>query len=438
MTIQDIEKEIQDVYLLNDKGIIKILIATVIANRLSLSSKPVWLLVLAGSSSGKTALLQTLDKIGTWLIPVDTLTTNTFASGMAKSEEVSLLWKANEGILVFKDFTTITSMNEQGLQEIMGQFRAIYDGSFDKKTGNGQDVHWTGKVGMIAGGTLASQRKMRQFSENGERFINYILQTPDPKEMTRRAIKNQKSLKDQEAYLQDVVASFVNDKIETYQKKELEIPRQIEEEMVNVADFATLARSPVNVDPRTGNVVFVGDREMPTRMAIMLTNIAVSLMIVCDETSLSDENALIIYKTAMDSIPVDRRMILRILAQYRGATTKNIAVKLNYPTEPIRSWCNQLNARGIIVRAGVMGTSDVWKLKDEYKAIVCKYENLKSVDADLIPTEEELMNAGNDDEMEKDGYVEADDRLLDKIDFELEKDERHNAKEAADKLFNEF
>lgn len=435
MTIKELEKEIEDVYLLNDKGIVKIILATVIANRLGLSSKPVWLLILAGSSSGKTALLQTLDKIGEWIFPIDTLTTNTFASGLARSEEVSLLWKANEGVLVFKDFTTITSMNEQGLQEIMGQLRAIYDGSFDKKTGNGLDVHWVGKVGIIAGGTIASQRKMRQFSEQGERFINYVLQVPDSKEMIRRAIKNQKDLKGKEQNLANLVAEFVNEKLAMYENQELTIPPEIEEEMVQVADFCTLARSPVTCDPKNGNVIFVGDRELGARMAIMLTNIAVALMIICDEKKLSTENALILYKTAMDSIPVDRRMVLRLLAQYDGATTKNIAVKLNYPTDPVRSWCSQLNARGIIVRAKTSGNSDLWQLKTQYRRVVLQYENLQQQEGNLEPTEEEILNAGLDmDGNYNDSYIEADDRFLGAIDYELAKDDKINA----DALFDKF
>ena len=53
-------------------------------------------------------------------------------------------------------------MNEEGLREIMGQLRSIYDGEFTKRTGNANDVVWSGKIGIIAGGTIASQRKMRQ------------------------------------------------------------------------------------------------------------------------------------------------------------------------------------------------------------------------------------------------------------------------------------
>lgn len=437
MKIADLEKEIQDVYLIEDKGIIRIILATIIANKLGLSSKPVWLLILAGSSSGKTALLQMLDNIGDWIIPIDTLTTNTFASGLQRSEEVSLLWKANQGVIVFKDFTTITSMNEEGLREIMGQMRAIYDGSFDKFTGNGADIHWQGKIGIIAGGTIATQRKMRQYSEQGERFINYVMKAPDSKEMTRRAIKNQKGLKGKEEYLQVQVAQFVNEKIAKVQKSELVISEDIKEQMVEVADFCTLARSPVTIDPKTGRVEFVPDREMPPRVAMMLTNIAVALMILCDEEELSHDNALILYKSAMDSIPVERRLILRLLAQFRGATTKNLAVKLNYPTAPIASWCNQLNARGIIVRAGTDGTSDVWKVKDAFKKTILDYENLTSIEVDLVPTEEELLNNGltdGDDTNYNDPYLADDERMLNQIDY----DELNDAKINNDRLFDEM
>jgi len=175
ITIDEVEKAVNEVYLLVDKGIIRIIIATVLANRLKLSEKPVWLLILAGSSSGKTALMDIIRNCGKWIIPVDALTTNTFASGLKRDEETSLLHKASDGILVFKDFTTLTSMNEEGLREIMGQLRGIYDGTFDKKTGNNVDVTWEGKIGIIAGGTGAAARKMRQFSEQGERFVKLFL-----------------------------------------------------------------------------------------------------------------------------------------------------------------------------------------------------------------------------------------------------------------------
>lgn len=419
LTIQEIEARIGELYLLIDKGIIRIVLATVLGNRLGLSDKPIWLLLLAGSSSGKTMIMSIIDKCGPWIVPIDTLTTNTFASGLARDEEVSLLWKANNGILVFKDFTTITSMNEEGLREIMGQLRSIYDGEFTKRTGNANDVEWRGKVGIIAGGTIASQRKMRQFSEQGERFINYIINVADSKEITRRAMKNQKNLKKDSEELALLVAKFINDKINSVDKNDLVIPDDVRENMIDVADFATRARSPVTMSKKDPTMVeFVGDREMPPRMAMMLGNIAIALMVICDEKTLSNENAAILYKTGLDSIPVERRILLLVLAKYRQATTKALAVHLNYPTMTIRAWCNQLNALKLVSRDSAgkgKGTSDSWILKKEYKEVLIRFENIDEVD-------EELEDTGEDGYELENAYVDVgeikDDELLSKVNFD--------------------
>lgn len=419
LTIEEIEERIGELYLLIDKGIIRIVLATVLGNRLGLSDKPIWLLLLAGSSSGKTMIMSIIDKCGPWIVPIDTLTTNTFASGLQRDEEVSLLWKANNGVLVFKDFTTITAMNEEGLREIMGQLRSIYDGEFTKRTGNANDVEWKGKVGIISGGTIASQRKMRQFSEQGERFINYIINVADSKEITRRAMRNQKNLKKDSDDLALMVAKFINDKINSVNKDNLVIPDEVRENMIDVADFATRARSPVTMSKKDPTMVeFVGDREMPPRMAMMLGNIAIALMVISDETTLSAQNAAILYKTALDSIPVERRILLLVLAKYRQASTKALAVHLNYPTMTIRAWCNQLNALKLVGRESAgkgKGTSDSWVLKKEYKDVLIRFENIDEV-------EEELEESGDDGYELDNAYVDVgeigDDELLNKIAFD--------------------
>lgn len=416
LTIEEVEQAINDVYLLVDPGIIRIIIATVLGNRLKLSDKPIWLLILAGSSAGKSAALDIILKCGSWIIPVDTITTNTFASGLKRDEETSLLHKANNGILVFKDFTTITSMNEEGLREIMGQLRAIYDGSFNKKTGNNVDVDWQGKIGVIAGGTGAAARKMRLYSEQGERFINYILQVADSKDMAIRAMDNVENLQQKENSLRTIVAEFVNQKLSGVRSEHLAIPREIKLQMIDVADFATQARSPITMDKKDPTIVaFVGDREQPSRMAMMLANIATALMVISDDIELSEFNAQILYKTALDSIPVERRMVLKVLAEYREASTKSLAVKLHYDTIIVRGWCNQLNALKMIDRipgGKGKGSSDIWRMKKEYKDIMVKYEKIEEID-------EILDNEDDYDEVES-AYVtdeQTNDSMLDQIDW---------------------
>lgn len=412
LTIEQLENKFKEVYLLADDGVVRITLAAVIANRLFQNDKPVWLLLLAGSSAGKTAILQTLDTVGDWIVPIDTLTTNTFASGLARSEETSLLHKANRGVMIFKDFTTLTSMNEEALRDIMGQLRAIYDGSFDKKTGNNQDIHWVGKLGIIGGGTIAVQRKMRQFSEQGERFINYCIKQPNAIEMTTRAVKNQENLKDKEDSLKEVVKFFIEQSLDKGIEAKLTIPDELEKEIIVVADFSTLARSPVILDKKTNRVAWVPEREMPARMAIQLINIGKSLMIMSAEEELSRKNAKILYQCAMDSIPTERRLVMKVLTQYKSASTKNLAIHLNYPTDPVLSWCSQLNARKMIDRvARGDGSSDTWVLKPEYRAVMAKYENITVLEEHLQVSAEDEQNYSADAEAKAAG----EDSLLDEL-----------------------
>jgi len=138
-------------------------------------------------------------------------------------------------------------------------------------------------------------------------------------------------------------------------------------------------------------------------------------MEICDEKELSKQNALILYKTAMDSIPVERRMVLRILAKYRHATTKSLAVKLHYPTEPVKVWLNQLNALKIINRNGKDGNSDLWQVNPEYKATILKYENLFAEDIPLEVTEDEIIKSGVDENSNPGYFDDTDERLLEKV-----------------------
>lgn len=338
-----------------------------------------------------TALLQTLDDLKEFIMPIDTLTANTFASALKSNDEPSLLHKANDKILVFKDFSTLTSMNKDALQEIMGQFRAIYDGSFVRHTGNNATIDWSGKIGILAAGTTEVQRLMRYYSGKGERFINYHFEQPDAVEMTRRAITNQVGIREKEAHLREVVAKFVRHVLDTATKDPVAIPEGLQNDMIELANFTTLARSPVTTDFRTGKILFVPDREMPSRMATMLTNLAATLMVMGNKNELDSIDHLVITKCAFDSVPAERRLILKMLTQHTLATTKTLAIHLNYETPIVAAWCAELNALKIIDRvAKVAGNADGWKLQPEYRTLIAKYEKIDMSNDPLVASEEKI------------------------------------------------
>lgn len=392
LTIEDVEKEIRDVYLLKDEGIIKLIAGFVLSNRKYLNDPPIWLIVLGGSSAGKTIMLQLISKCGRWVVPVDTLSSNTFLSAAKLDKSSSLLDEARNGVLVFKDFTTITSMQEDGLREIMGQMRAIYDGEFTKRVGNGNSQTWTGKVGILGAGTIDVQRKMRQYSKNGERFLNYIPDVADAREIGYRAMANQKNIRTKESELATIFGRFITERLadESWMLPD-SASEEFEKEMVDIAEFCTLARSPVEMNFKNPCIVnFVGDREIPGRMAMMLKSLGIGIMMACEEKKLTPAIAKILYKVALDSIPAERKLVLVMLAKYRSASTRNIAIRMNLTTDTVRAWLNQVNALKMIDRfSGEKKNGDMWSMKPQYKELLIEYLGIEDEDIELEVTEEE-------------------------------------------------
>ena len=386
LTIEKVESEFGKFLLLADEGVVRLTCAVTIANRIGTDS--VWLLILGPSSGGKTEIIRSLDKLE-FVHPIDLLTTNTFASGMMKNRvETSLLNRVNGGIMTFKDFTTLLSMNKEGLNDIMGQLRSIYDGSFSKRFGTGEEVNWVGKVGVIAAGTGECQRTMRQYSKNGERFINYTMKQPNRMDAMKKSAKNQKDIKDKRLKVQEVVSEFIDSMCDKLSENDSYVTEELQKEMFEIANFSCLARSPVILNFKTNAVEFVPEPEMPMRVSTQLINIA-NVFMGMNDGRLSDKDRKILYKIALDSIPVHRRIVLTKLTKYEYATTKAVAMSLNYPTETVKIWLTEINALGLCDRKEKMeGTADGWALKKEWRELISKFDGIELSKEKL--TEEEL------------------------------------------------
>ena len=128
-----------------------------------------------------------------------------------------------------------------------------------------------------------------------------------------------------------------------------------------------------------------------------MANMAHSLMYISGETELGKINSSIIHKIGLDSIPVEIRVVLKLLAEYQYASTKNLAIKVNLTTDTVGAWLAQVNALQMVDRRKD-GNNDVWKLRDEYKDILCEYLDIEPKETELeVTKEEELQSAYLDD-----------------------------------------
>lgn len=392
-SIKQLEDEFKKVFLIVDEHVIKMLMAAVIANRMN--TDPVWLFLVAGPSGGKTELINAVEGLP-FVYEIDTLTTNSFASGQKRAgKETSLLLKLDggEGIFTFKDFTAILDMNPVARTEIMGQLRNIYDRKFVKRTGTGEDIEWNGKVGLIAAVTSIIHERQSEFSSMGERFIQYAIKQPDRRAVQKRKFENMNGMDAKREHLQNCVTAYITYVLAKMMETPISISDTLLEELYDIADFSTSARSSVEKSQRTGLVTFIPDKEMPTRVTTQLLGIAKALIAINkadptlllgeDQDALVGEDMEILIKIALDSIPRKRRQAIIALAKYKlGITTSGIAMALNYPSDTIKITMYELNALGFCTRERD-GGADKWRIAKEWEDIVVKFEEVDQLNEEL-------------------------------------------------------
>lgn len=400
VSFKELEAAVDRWLLMPDRGLIKLICAMIVTNRSD--RKPVWLALIAPSGGGKTAVLDGLLKIPD-VYEVSTVTPQTFLSGMPGKNDPSLLPRLNGKVMVMKDFTSILSMQKDARADILGQFREIWDGHMTKEFGNGQKRDWTGKVTLLVASTQAFDLNQQQTTHLGERFLNYRPLMPGRKEVTRIALKNDHR---HEEMLHDLQNAFFGwyKGLDWDQMKQTEnlLPESVKEEIIDLSDFATMARSGVirEYGPQK-TIVFVPAAEMPPRMAIQLSSLASGLIGV-NQGKFNEEDMKIVYKVAIDSIPSTNWMVIREMAKGDNRTTAQIATSVGYPTPPIRMYLENLAVLKVARRVKAKeiskyeqqgeGTADRWTLKKAFREIVLKYEDV----GDLSEEEVEAIDAENE------------------------------------------
>ncbi|MEK7092028.1 MAG: hypothetical protein AAB907_00220 [Patescibacteria group bacterium] len=377
-----LEKLFNDTYLIVDKGFLKLVCATVIANRLPID--PVWLFLVAPSAGGKTSIIQALDKV-IGIYPISTITANTFVSGFKKKgKETSLLHMIKDGIITFKDFTSLLNLNQEERKQIMAQLREIYDGSYVKHFGTGDKIEWHGKIGMVAGVTTAIYVTRDLYASMGERFIMYAIALPDRKEMAKRSLQNVSIIQAQREKIKEAFRNYLDNEV-AIPNEVPTIHADLENEIIELAEFSTRARSVIEREwhSNTKDITFVHTPESPNRFASQLKSIAMGFIIMNGTKTLSEMDKNIIYKLAFDSINSTKRKALQELGRYQTINTAGLAIKMKYPTGTVRRWLEDLTVLEMADRIKNSGKSDKWRIKDEYRAIVQRFDSIQTVDYDL-------------------------------------------------------
>lgn len=389
--------------LIPDPGIIKFITAFYCANKLP--GKALWAFIIGPSGGGKTEFLNALLDMED-IYPVSMLTPNTFLSGMPGKGDASLLPKLSGKIALFKDWTSILSMQKDAKADLMSQFREVWDGSMKKIFGNGRIATWEGKVSILAASTQAVDLNQQQYTHLGERFLNYRLVMPDRKEVAMRSLDNDPEQEKMGKELQNAMYSFFKGIDFSNPEKTLNMPNEFKPQIVALANFCTMARSGIIRDfGMKKEVIFVPTAEMPTRIAGQLSKLGQGL-IMSNRGKFMESDMEIIYKCALDSIPQTNKMVIVEMAKAAGQTTAEIASALGYPTEPIKMYLENLALLNVCKRTKESGNSYRWTMNEEFSSIIQQYEGVQEL-TDEEKKAREIEAAGGEDSYENNAAAEA-------------------------------
>lgn len=389
MKLTDLENTIDKYMLRADKGIVRLIAGTMLSNYLP--TPPSWMFIVGNSSGGKSMILSALKNVK-GIFELDDMTASTFASGMKGQASNSLLFQIPQnGTVLIKDYTTMLSKDKESRAEILGQMRKIFDGDYRKKFGNGEDVQWTGKLGMLAGvtPTIYDQEITTANAAMGERYLYYQMDMPDRFEV---AMMSTDDIRDYEAKEQmtHAFSDYLNPKIQRIldeQRSEAgfirpTVNKTVQRAIVELAEFATRARSAVkrNQYSRDKDQETPPTLEMPTRFAKALICVAYGLLLIhrYDEEAeeLTDVDKSILYKIALDSIPLARRIIIEALTFYSTATEDGLVQQLGMSKAFVKLYLADLTALSI-VSAQKAGYGWQYTLKQEYRDLIAHYRGIQ-------------------------------------------------------------
>jgi len=372
ISFQQLEETINKWLLIKDKGLIRILTATVIANRLE--GDPVWLFIIAASGGTKTELIRGLNKIE-GIYPISDLTPQTFLSGEKEKKNASLLFRLpkDNTILTYKDFTTVLTMHRDKRHAILSQLREIYDGYYRKEFGTGETKTWEGKLGFIAGVTSIIDNHQSVFQVLGERFIQYRPKQPNCIALAKKAMANSGGEKQMREEIENSFANFIAGV--KMPEEPMRLSKEITNRIAHLAALCVRARSGIIRDGYSSREIdFIPEAELPTRLAKQLNVMFIALSLI-DGYATTEENFELIYKIGIDLLPKKRKKALEKLIKANGEEleTATIAMAIGYPTNTTRRILEDLHGLGLVNRQSEgQGHADRWSVKNYTMSLLGK------------------------------------------------------------------
>lgn len=366
----DSARPVFDKWLLHvDPHLLDVVFGTIMAHRLD--GDPVWMFIVGAPGDGKTESLRSLSD-SDHVYPISTLTPGALISGyITEGPDPSLLPKIDGKVLIVKDFTAILEMPNEARSEVLGILRDCYDGEACKVFGTGETKRYRSRFGLLAAVTPVIDNYWGVSAQLGERFLRFRLPAGGRVDKTTRAMRNA----DGETGMRIELAEASMGVLAQDHEVVPSVPDHIEEKLIALADFVSLARSEVSRD-RQGVIRYVPSPEVGTRVGKSLKKLSMGIAMARGVPSVDDTIYAIVRRVGLDTIPSMRAKLLGVLWTLRRnfEVTAVVADHAEVPTETAKTWLDDLRILGMIRRGGESRTGYTWNLNEEFHDTVVHAE----------------------------------------------------------------
>lgn len=334
----------------------------VLASAISIQlDKPIWAMIEAPSSSGKTEILTLLQNEPNYE-KVHTLTRKTLFSGHADAKGGFIPAKiGDQGILCFPDFTTVLSLRSDDRAEVFNQLRVAYDGEAGSATGVEIEkmVTWKGKLACLACVTGAIEKYKDKASDLGERFM-YLNHEVPKFSIDFKANPKKKLLSNHAAELAHSIIKLA--------KEGLRTDDLIESDRVFINRLASMiAQSRAVVERGAGrNIEEVNAPEEPYRLIEQLESLFRCLVSIHGDNSSRVHEVL--RAVTVSSVPQKRWKVLKALRTKGALSIDEIAHLAGMVETTVRRTIDELQLLNLVVGYEThMKNRSVYSLTDEVR-----------------------------------------------------------------------
>lgn len=391
-SISKVHKVFSKHLLFKNTNAIDITLATLVANRFP--GSPVWLFLVGASGSGKSEIFMSLGNLRSVEL-VSSLTPHVLISGATNysgSADPSLVPRINGRILGIKDFTTIMGMCQTNQNEIIATLRDCFDGSCAKPFGNGRQVKYDSKFGLIAGVTHIIDHFSEDLTSLGERFIRYNIELEQSEHgentVLWKVITNITS--GTKSVMQDELKEVMTEFLDYDFKPDIVIDKPTTEKVIALAQWTGLMRGTILRDKRSTEIIYKPMVEYSTRLTEQLFKVLMALHVIYREKTTNPARYETLKSVARSTVPVNHLNVMAFVyhreldykhggQEYLEVSGGEIIERIGLPAITVRKHIDNLTMLGLLKkikleRMDKFGSRSKYRLTDKANKLIQKSE----------------------------------------------------------------